>query len=323
MAIQNESNLATANTVAQAKFSEVFGAPPVGVSTYFTESYNSSALTDEFAFLAKMGTFSEWLNDRVSNNVAAFRQSIACRFWEDTLELPRKFVDYDTSGAVAKSISQWIENAKANFDDKMIFDALVANTGSGPVGFDSLNLLATTHAMGDYTGQSNKTTSALSFSTFDTAIQTIAGYRNMAGEYISPRPYALVVGPKLMRTAMEIANADSVPVTVNTAGAIEYPGTAQTGNVSPGSGIFNVYKGQVDVVVWNRLAGTQDDYWYILSDVGGAKPMLLKNNRDWTLVTQTEDTSPRRWNADVYQWGLEADKAPAAGVWPCIYGGIL
>jgi len=325
MAVQNESNLATAQTVAREKFTEIFQGPAPGAGMLFAEEYDSNSLTDNVSFLALMGTVREWLGDRVSNSFVAYAQSIVLRKWELTFGLPRTFVEYDTTGGVGRALSSAIAQVRANSDDKLIFDSLVSNSGAGPVGFDLLNLLSTAHVIGSQSAQSNKTTSALSFTTYDTAYQTVTGYVGASGESLNAVPKTLVVGPKMLRTALEIANADSVPVTVSTAGAIEYPGTAQTGNVSPGSGIMNVYKGQVDVVMWNRLTGAYDDYWYLLSEVGGggAKPMLLKRNREWELIERTSLTDDARWTRDAYEWAIEADKAPAAGAWPAIYGGIL
>lgn len=317
MATKNQANLDTARTVARVKFDEVFNAPYAGVSDMFTERYSTGSELDELVFATFLNTVREWLGAREYGNFEAFNQSVKLTTFEDTFSLPRKSVDYDTSGAIGRAIAAKIRRARMNSDDKIIFDTLVGNSGDGPVGFDGDNLFSTTHTLGG-TNYSNKTTSALTFSTYDTAVQAMQGYKGADGEPLNIQPDLLIVGPKLRKMALQLANADDRVVPVNPSGELD-----GSTSVNAAASMVNVFRGEVDVVVWNRLTGTQDDYWYLVDRQQPERGILLKDERDWELIEQTDMDSPARFNVDKYVWGIEADKKVAAGAWPCMYAGIV
>jgi len=321
MAIKNQANLDTANTVAMEKFQEHFNGPAPGAWPIFTEEYSSSAQTDELVFVTWLNAITELLGSRQYGNFEAYKQSISLRTYADTIALPRKMVDYDTSGSVGRAIRQKIENARADSVDKLIFDELTSASGDGPTAFDADPLFSTTHTLGG-TDYSNKTTSALGFDTYNTGVQTMQEYKKANADPMNVFPTHLIVGPKMRRMALEITGAEVQPFTFNTSGAIERQGTNMTSNIAT-SGLTNVHRGEVTVVVWQRLTGTQDDYWYLVDASKTDKPFLLKMNRDFELIDRTQMRDDARWNLDMYEWSIEGDMTPAAGAWPLMYAGIL
>lgn len=317
MGIKSQSNLDNARRAAQVKFDEIFNGPAPGLWQMFTESYSTGAENDDLVFVTFLNSIREWLGAREYGNFEAFRQAVKLTSWEDTFALPRKTVDYDISGSIGRAISAKITQCRANSDDKIVFEALVSNSGDGPLAFDGDKLFSTTHTVGG-SNYSNKTTSALSHATYDTAVQTMAGYKAYNGEPLSVSPKLLICGPKLRKMALQIANADDRVVAVDVSGAQD-----ATASVQAASSMVNVFRGEVDVAIWNRLTGDYDDYWYLVDPAQPEKPMLLKDERDYELIDCLDMKDPERFSKDLYVWGVEADKKPAAGAWPCMYAGIL
>lgn len=321
MAGKNTSNLETANTVARVAFDEVINTLAPAQSDLFTERYSTGAENDDLVLMTFLNTHREWLGSREYGNLEAFKQDVKLKTYEDTFDLPRKTVDYDRSGVVSRALEAKIRGTVQHGDDKIIFDSLVSASGAGPTGFDGVSLINDSHTLGGTT-YDNKTTSALSFSTYDSAIVAMQGFKAANGEPLNIHPTHLVVGPKLRRIAMEITGANERIAYVSQTGAESLPGSGNSAIAA--GGIPNVFMGDgVTVVVSERLTGTQDDYWYLMDLSKPAKPMMLKEERQWELIPKTEMDDDRRFALDLYVWGIEADKAPAAGAWPTIYGGIL
>jgi phage major head subunit gpT-like protein len=142
------------------------------------------------------------------------------------------------------------------------------------------------------------------------------------GEPLGIYPTHLVCGPKLMRTAQEITGATERLAYVDTTGGPGLQGSGTT--AAAAASIPNVFAGDgLTLVISNRYTGDQDDYWHLMDLSKPAKPMMLKEERQWELIAMTDKADDRRFALDLYVWGLEADKAAAAGAWPLIYGGIV
>lgn len=322
MALKSTSNLAVANTVAQEKFQTLFNRPSDGVAAALVDTYSTGALTDENIMISFLNGVREWVGAKEYGNLEAFRQTVTLKTWEFTFSLPRKFVDYDGSGAVGRVISQALEQIRRNSDDKILFEALISNTGAGPTGVDGVSLLSTAHVLGSNTF-SNKGSAALTFGAYDTAVQAMMGYGALNGEPLGIFPTHMIVGPKLRKTAMDITGANTRVVHVRNDGTFSeegsVAGTAEVGATNRN----NVFQGEVTLIIWDRLVGTYDDYWYLLDLSKGQFPLLMKNERDWQLIALTDIDDPPRFNRDEYVWSIEADKAAAAGAWPTIYASIL
>lgn len=316
MGAKNSANLNTANTAARAIFDDVLNTIAPGPAAMFVDEYSTGSDRDSLVFGSALNAIREWTGAKEFGNFEMFSQSVVLTTYEDSFSLPRKFVDYDTTGAVGRMLSQKIEASLANADDKIIFDALVGSSGAGPTGFDALSLINDSHSLGGST-YDNKTTSALTFSTYDSGVQAMMGFKAANAEPLNVFPTHLVVGPKLRKQALEIAGNAERLVAVDNSGA-------ESGTRVAASSIGNVFKGDnIDVVVWNRLTGTQDDYWYLMDLSKPSKPLCLKRERGYELIDQTDMDDPQRFAVDQYVWSIEGDLKVVAGAWPLIYAGIL
>lgn len=314
MGLKNRDKIEVARTAAREAFGELFDGTAPGPWSMFTETYSTGSEDDDLVFASFLNTIEEWTGAKEYGNFEAFKQDVKLKKYHSTFALDRFDVDYDTSGAIGSAIRRAIQNLRANSDDKLVFDALVSNSGAGPTGFDGAALIADSHSLGDST-YDNKTTSALSHSTYDSAVQAMMGYKTAAGEPMNIFPTHLVVGPKLRKAALEIVGADRV-VAVDNSGA-------ESGTRIAAATRTNIFEGEVTVVIWNRLTGTQDDYWYLMDLSKGEMPIMLKNERDYELIERSAMDDSPRFELDKFVWSVEADKRVAAGAWPLIYGGIV
>lgn len=322
--VQNKSNLDAARALYSAAFNEVFvpGAQGPGVHQLLTE-YIPASDSDSLEFVSTVytSTVREWLGAKVVNPLRAYRKNEPLRKWEHTIGVDRTDIDYDKMSVVGRTLRAGMQAARM-YNDKILFDALVSNSGEGPIGFDGVNVIDASHPMHDGTTQSNKATTALSFAQHDTIMQAGHALKDHAGQPLGINYTTLIVGPKLRKTALEIAGGESRGVWVRNTGATGETGATSTGVVGIYAGV-NVFRGEIDVVLWDRLTGTQDDYYFYLDATKPYKPMALGVHRDWTAVNLDQEDSPPRFFNDQYLFSLEADLTPAAGGWPAIHAGIL
>lgn len=319
MASKGQANLDRANETARAVFQDVLGSQPTGVGAMLCERYSTGAENDNLVTSVALATVREWLGEKQATDIQSFRQLVTLTSFEYTIQLPRKTVEYDQTGAVGRVIGDAFRNAMSDggFVDKIVFDKLTSASGAGPTGFDSAALIADSHTLGGSTND-NLTTSALSFSTYDSGVQAMQGFLRADGQPMSVFPRKLVVGPKLRKIALEIAqNASRMT-------GLAGDGTVDGGTRVAAATIENVFRGDnIDVALWSRLAGTQDDYWYLVDDSRPSRPMMLKVERDFELVEKTRMEDDLRFFEDKYTWSVEGDLVAAAGAYPTIYGGVL
>jgi phage major head subunit gpT-like protein len=315
----DQDKLAAAETAFRVGFDDIFSAPPSSVAMGFTEKLAGDKLTTEIDLAADAdGKPEEWLEGKIFGGYRGYAYSLPFRSWSVNKSLKRKTVEYGSEavGRAAKRFSQW---ASDRFYDKLLHDALFLASGTGPLGFDGVRLFSASHPNGAAGAtQSNTTSSALSASTFDAAMQAMRSFRQENGESFEVEPTHLVVGPKLWRTACEIAKSDVRLVAVDNSGA-------ESGTRVAAAAIPNVLAGVVQVVLDRRmpLGSTQDDYWYLMDLSRESKPLVIVEHRAPVLLSKIDMNDDNRFFRDEYLWSIEADLSPGAGAWPLIYGGIL
>lgn len=264
-----------------------------------------------------LGNWLEFSGARQTGVSRNYRLNVALTTWAVQLKVRRRDAEYDRTGIVAARVRKFMSAAQS-YKDFVLHQGLFLNSGAGPIGFDGVNLLSSAHPNGPSGNQSNTTTSALSPLTFDTAFTAMTSFQRENGEPFRIVPRYLVVGPKNRLVGSEITKMDirgrSVANTGLEAGAA----------VVASAGVSNAYNGLVDLVVDSRLVGTQDDYWYLIGEgPGGAKPMFFVEGAAPREQLDIDLSSPTVMQNDALTFGLIADGQYAAGMWPCIYGGIL
>lgn len=320
----DQAKLDVANTAVHDRYSSLFGGSNVGQLDSIIDVIPSSALNNEIPFVQPSGTWERLLDEKKISHLKAYKQSIEFRTYHMTLELSRPSLAYDSSGVVGAQVAKLMQKAK-NDHIKIVIDEMVSASGAGPTAFDAVAWLSTSHPQAAASGgvQSNKTTSALSFTTYDAAQQAMMGYVGDDGQPLGIFGDTLIVGPKNRKMAADIAG-NLRPVTVRNTGALneqgDVSGTAQVGGIV----LPNVFQGDnLKVIVSDRLVGTQDDYAYLCCTSLPDKPFLLVEQRAPELITMFDMNSPSRFHQDKYLWSVETDCCPAPGFPLLTYGFIF
>lgn len=305
-----------ANATYQEKFQAVFEHEDVspGLVDRICEVVPTESETNKVDLFGAMPIVRKWVGPKQEQVQRAYQQSVDLEKYEATFSLPRTKVRYDKLGLVGRRISAFM-NKNRYWKEKILFDLLVTN----PTGYDAVSMFSASHPHGpSAANQSNTTASAMSVSTLDAAIQAMTSLRDENGENLGLVPDLLVVGPKLRKNATEFTGSERLQ-SITAAGLTDQTSAAVAAGTIP-----NLYLGgMLEVLVWPRLVGTYDDYWYLFCTTSEAKSMLLFEGRDVEPVVQTQLEGEHRFTTDNLRWSLESDHAPAAGAWQTVYGGLV
>lgn len=259
--------------------------------------------TYEFDMAGAAPGWARWVGPKAFDG---FREmSVSCPFDKQhkSLKLKRKDVVNDKTGTVGQLMSDFMGPHDYLYD-KLVMAKFVAN----PTCIDGGRLFSTAHAFGSGGTWSNKTTDALSFSSFDSARAAGRNLLNEKGEPIGIEYDTLVVNPNEELEALEIANASLRATSINTAGT--GPG------VVGGAAIDNVYKGITEVVVTPRQASGD---WALVDSKRGA-PIGLVVWRGPEAVISDDMSGDHRQIFDEFLYSVEAD-VNACGLLPYgVYG---
>ncbi len=316
MGLKGRANLDAARETARAAFDDVLQGRALGTGMLLAESYKTGTSTDNALVAQAQATIREWIGEKHIDSLEAFKQAVVLTKYEHTLSLDRFDLIYEQPEILGRAVRGMISSAMTAGDDKIVFDSLTSASGDGPTCFSGDPMFSTSHTLSGTT-YVNKTTSALSVPTYDTAYATMTKYASPGADPMLVRPTHLIVGPDNRKQAFEIANVKDRHVALD-AGGLE------SGTRVAATSIGNVFSGDgIDVIVWERLAGTQANYWYLADLSKESKPLFVKNERDWELIEQTDMDSPQRFSLDKFVWSVEADKKVSPAMFLLMYAGIL
>lgn len=308
----NQSTLDAANTTFVDMFSEIWAKADQGAWSQFTQIIPNDAKLTELDAMVDLGAVREWVGSKEYGIARAYKLAVRFRKWEKTMKVDRPDLAYDKSGTLKARIKQFMTE-QAGFLDKIVTDSLVSVSGTGPTGYDGVVLFSTAHPHGPSGNQSNKTTSALSFATFDTAQVAMRSLLKENGEPFRIVPKTLMVGPKLFKLASEITKSKDRLAGVSSA-------TLEGGTTVAAATITNIYGGgQYNLIVNDRLVGTQDDYWYLFA---GPFMGLVEQRAPEPVILDAMD-GEQRFMKDAFLYSIEADVSPCAYAWQNVYAGIL
>lgn len=321
MAVTDRSIIDNASTTFKELTGNVFAdKTPPGVYQQFATVMQTDSRIVEHDVLEAMPVVREWTGPKQYGDAQAASTTLTLKTYEASFRIKRLDLLTDRTGIVGRRMATWLGDT-AYIYDQIAHDLLFTN----PTGYDGVALFATTHPRGPSgANQSNTTTSALSFSTFDTAMQTGASLRDANGRPLMISYDTLIVGPKLAATAREITGSNERIVAVDNSGAES--GTRVAAAALPNQKGIQIFDGgAVKVVVDPRmpLGGTQDDYWYLIDTKRGASPVAGYEFRSPEAVTQDRMEDDSRFESDEFRYSIECDVVFGAGVWQVAYAGIL
>jgi phage major head subunit gpT-like protein len=303
------------NTILQKGLQDIFSNPQKGV--FETYTYMSKSGSNQNALTAVGGTpgMRKWLGSKVFNQLREFVLNTTTDNFEDTLDIPKDTLKYDQTGDVMRRVDGFLGD-QLDFYATEAVKIMVTN----PTGMDGVALFSASHPYADQAGnvQSNYGTTALSMAQLD-AIRIIMNAYTYEGKLLNVTPDTLVVGPKLLRLALDICESPLRVVGIDASGLID------SGTRIAAAAIQQVYPGgKMTVVEDRRLVGTYDDYYFVLdSKFKGGKPVIGIVADPPHLVPQNKETDWFRFMNNRYLWSVEAN----VGFFPynpfCCYGSYV
>jgi phage major head subunit gpT-like protein len=274
-----------------------------------------------YGWLERLPIMRQWLGPRVVNAVTSHSRTIVNKPYEMTYALDKWDVADDQYGLFNFAMVDAGMQA-AKWPDQQIASWITNTTStSGGVGatitngYDGVPQFATNHPLlgGDVVGpaagglggnlstpttQSNLLAStALTYSNFISAWQTMAAWVGADGQPLGIIPDTLMVPPQLAGQGKLIVNSEFVVTTS--------PGTGPT---------TNVWKGSVNLKIVPELAG-KPNAWYLLCTTRAVKPFLWQLRQAPLLVPRISPTDPAVFENHQFLYGVEARGCAAETLW--------
>jgi phage major head subunit gpT-like protein len=312
--ITNMDLIDAANATFRAAFDELYTTRPPGVWQLLTEIIPTDVKQNYISVLETNPVMRKWVGEKEFQTIFASTLMAEIEKYEKSFEIDRLDLAADRIGQVARRIKLFMQSNRDDLD-KFVFEKLVAN----PTAYDGVALASASHPRGPAGAtQSNTSTTALSFAQHDAVKQVGGTLRDQNGESLSISYDTLIVGPKLTKIAKEITQSGERVIGINASGV------EATSSVVAAAAIPNVFAGgDMQVIEWNRLVGTHDDYYIYLDSKRGVKPIHLFMFRDPEAVEQTRSDDEQRFLRDKYRYSVESDFVPAPGAWQPFFLGIL
>ncbi len=302
----NRENLEALFKTYMTAFQEgVKKAPATDVAFMFRE-FPSTNAANFYAWIDLIPGFREWVDERIFNNVNGRKYEVINRLFECSNSVGRSDILDDTYGVLAPVIQMQAESWPIK-KAELVLEALLAN----PVTYTGTELCGT-HKLSSKVSLVNKTTNALTKTSFEAALLAAAEWKFANGELVKPFFTHLLVGEKLRAVAHGIVESKTTVELVKNVLGTENVGAAQLDNPNVG---------RVQMKVLPDLAGSYDDYWYLLDCSKPIKPIVLQvRENPAPKMDRDPDLVEKNGKADFFATG----RAAGAPTFPwLVYGGIL
>jgi phage major head subunit gpT-like protein len=308
-----ESALQTINTTLVTGLADIYNSPYVGNYKVYTDERTSDTLYNYLVTPGAVGAMREWIGAKIIKQFRMYSQSVRTKKWENTFAVSRDDLKFDRTGVVQQAINSFLRNTAKDLD-RQAFTALIANA----TGIDGVSLLSSSHTQASSTGgtQSNTGTSVLSYANFVTARNAMLALSNESNDLMNASPTTIVVGPALLGKARELFQANTRLVATNISG------TEATSGVMDTAAISNVWMGELKVVEERRLTGTYANYWYLIDENYGSKPLVQITTEPLHVVSLLNEDSGDRFYNDQYLWSIEGHIVWTPYAYPAIYGNL-
>lgn len=252
------------------------------------------------AWLESLPALTRWIGSRAIKNISSKKLTVSNDDYANAVAVKVNDIKDDTYGVYTPLIRALGIQA-GRLWAKLAIDALVANGNWA----DGAAFFGTTRKYGKNT-ISNKTTSALSATTFEAAVVAMRGYKDSEDEPLEVTPTVLLVGPKLEKTAFDLVKNTVVS-----------SGTGTGGNIQ------NWAYGIVELMVSERLVGDYDDYWFLLGEQAGLLPIFVQQRELPKLVSQDDPGDDSAFLRKEFNYGVDARGAAFLTLPHLAYAGIL
>jgi len=283
------------NTAWQAGLSQARAGELLMLATEFA----SKGAANYYGFLQKLPSWREYAGERVFKDVESETFELKNRKFESSITIGVDEIEDDQAGMYTSIVPQMVEGW-FNQLVSLVIEVLTSN----PLAFDGVALFsAAGRSYGDNV-INNTTTSALSETTFDTAMIAMQSYKLWNDAPALVKPNVLIVGPKNEKSAWDIVSNF-------------YSSDGETSAVA----VENFFKSKrVSIVVSPWLVDTYDDYWYLADTTKAIKPLALQIRKSPVPVLSGKETMERTQIVDYMATG----RAAAGPALPhLIYGGLV
>lgn len=302
------------NSVLLKGLGDIYNNPQKGVFEIYTDMIKSGSNQNVLTAVGGLPGMRKWKGSKVFNEMRAFAQNTETDNYETSLIVPKDVLQFDQTGNVNKRIDGLLA-AQLDFYATESVKIMVTN----PTGIDGVALFSASHPYATAAGgvQSNYGTTALSLAQLDAILIAMKGF-TYESKLLNVQPDTLVVGPKLRRSACDLCESPTRTVAVANDGV-------ESGTRVGVTAIQNVYTGgRLTVVEDIRLAGTYDDYYFVLdSKYAGGKPVVGIEAIAPHLVPQNNETDWFRFINNKYLWSVEANVGFFPYNWVSCYGSYV
>lgn len=259
-----------------------------------------------YSWLAELPGMREWIGEKQVKNLSARAFQIVNKNWENTFGVDRNKIEDDEAGIYSQS-ALLQGDVVARWPDDLVTASLIAGTTT--LGYDGSYYFSNNHPVdvddatqGTY---SNLLTSTpLNQANYAAAKAAMRSFKGESGKPLQVLPTMMMVGPSLEQTALEVTKAQNITrIVQNVAGTENVAAAAPT----------NVYYGDVQLVVNERLVDDTANAWYIFS-TDRIKPFIFQQRKAPTRVQIIDPTNPLVFNQRQYAYSVEARGAAGFGL---------
>lgn len=306
MVLANSAALQAASTYFDGTMlGTVFNGPYGYIGKQICADIAAQGKATQLQLTASNPVIRQWIGAKQIKSPRAFNQTINNFMWEKTIGLDRQDVEQDRTGSVLLAIDQFV-NAIPDDLETLIMATLVANTA---LGIDGEPLLDNAHPFSNGTGN-NITASALGFETYRAGKAAMRLFADEDGRPLNMSPTHLLVGPGNERTALEVTGADR---------PVPFSATAQdaTSGIVAATVLPNVFQGEVQVMVSNKIAGGQ---WYLMDLSKPVKPIIRSVAEELHLVQLVNEENAHTFFTNEVVMSAQGYMGFGPGMWQTVYG---
>jgi len=281
-----------------------------GIADKIATVINTTLPVQKYPWLGATPPMREFVDERKPSGLASYVVSIEDKTFESTIAVERKAIEDDQLDMIRLRIRD-LAFRVANHRHQIAVETLAA--GFTANAYDGVSFFNTAHPTGTAT-YGNRTTDALSATSLGNAVSAMMGVPDDTGTPLGIVPDTLVVGPKLLWTATEL---------------VESPVVVYQGNATHNAGstpYLNAFQGKLRVVCSPYLAGTSDDYWFLLDTKRPIRGLILQQRSDVPVEFAALDSgsgSESAFMRDRFYYGVRARYNVGYGLWQTAYGAIL
>lgn len=308
MTLAGSSTLAAASAYFNGQLlGSPFDAPSGFIGRQLCTDVSEQAKSARFQLTLATPQLRQWVGSKQLKSLRAFESTIDVVKWEKSFSLDRFDVVNDRTGSVIAAIDRFIAQIPDDLETRII-SALFGNAVNG---YDGVPFFSNAHPFTNSTGN-NITTASLSFETYRAAVQAMRLFADEDGRPWNISPTHLVVGPALERTAKEIVGADRpVPFSATTQDA--------TSGIVGATVIPNVFQGEVQVMVTNKLSGGQ---WGVFDLSKGVAPVIRPVAEELHPVMLDREDQTYVFFNDEYAASVQGYMGFGPGPWQLGYGRV-